>query len=172
MRPISLLDRYIIRGFTYPFLFCVFGFTIILLSGILFELTDFIFVKNVAISLVGKMLLYKLPEMVVLTLPIAVLFATLLSLGKLQSQSELTVMRCSGVPFRRIIVPILIIAFVVSVVTYQANERVVPWANHQFENIVRKLIFEDGIPVVQENVFFHGGRRSLFLYQKLPGTMN
>lgn len=87
------LDRYIIREFLGPFFFCVIGFTVILLSGLLFQLSDLIFVKHVPAATVGRMLLYKIPGTAVLTLPIAVLFATLLSLGRLVQDSEVTVMR-------------------------------------------------------------------------------
>ncbi len=151
-----ILDRYTLLEFIGPFSFCVLGFTVILLSGLLFELTDLILVKNVAATTVGRMLLYKIPGMMVLTLPIAVLFSTLLSLGRLSQDSEMKVMRSSGVPYRRILVPVILAAFVISGITYVANERIVPWTNHEFENTLRRIIFEDGLPVVQQNVFFRG----------------
>src|SRR5690554_3041149 len=99
-------DRYIAQEFSWPFLFCVIGFTVILLSGLLFELTDLIFVKSVPVATVGRLLLYKIPALVVLTLPIAALFATLFSLGRLVQDSEITVMRGSGASFPRLILPI------------------------------------------------------------------
>ena len=48
-------DRYIMREFIGPFAFCVIGFIIILISGLLFELTDLIFVKNVPAATVGRL---------------------------------------------------------------------------------------------------------------------
>ena len=41
------LDRYTLREMAEPFAFCVAGFTIVLISGILFELTDLILIKNI-----------------------------------------------------------------------------------------------------------------------------
>ena len=145
-----------------PFAFCVIGFTIILISGLLFELTDLIFVKSVPVETVGRMLLYKLPDMVVLTLPIAVLFATLVSLGRLVQDSEMKVLRVSGLSFPRLILPVVILGFVVSGVTYWASEEVVPEANHKYENTLRRIIFSEGIPLIEENVFFYGGENRYF----------
>lgn len=156
------IDRYIVREFLGPFLFCVFGFTVILISGLLFELTDLIFVKSVPVRTVGRMLLYKLPGMAVMTLPIAVLFATLVSLGRLVQDSEMKVMRVSGLSFPRIILPVLILGLVISGLTYWASEEIVPEANHKFENTLRRIVFTEGIPLIEENVFFYGGENRYF----------
>lgn len=157
-----ILDRYTLLEFLGPFLFCVIGFTVILLSGLLFELVDYILVKNVPARTVGKMLLYKIPELMVMTLPIAALFSTLLALGRLKEDSELKVMRSSGVPYRRIMVPIIIAGFLISGLTYVTNEKIVPWTNHEFETTFREVLFKDGLPMVEANVFFNGGEDRFF----------
>lgn len=156
------VDRYIMREFIGPFAFCVIGFTIILISGLLFELTDLIFVKNVPAATVGRLLLYKLPDMVVLTLPIAVLFATLVSLGRLVQDSELKVLRGSGLSFPRLMLPVLLLGLIVSGITYWASEEVVPEANHKYKNTLRRIVFTEGIPLIEENVFFYGGENRYF----------
>ena len=51
-------------------------------------------------------------------------------------------------------------------------ERIVPWANHQFETIVRQIIFSEGVPVVQENVFFHGGDDRYFYIGEVQTKTN
>lgn len=156
------IDRYIMREFLGPFLFCVFGFTVILISGLLFELTDLIFVKSVPLETVGRMLLYKIPGMAVMTLPIAVLFATLVALGRFVQDSELKVMRSSGISFPRLILPVLVLGVLVSALTYWASEEIVPEANHRFEDTLRRIVFTEGIPLVEENVFFYGGENRYF----------
>ena len=54
-----IFDRYLTREMLGPFFFCVFGFTVVLISGLLFQLTDLIFVHDVAVFTVAKMLLYR-----------------------------------------------------------------------------------------------------------------
>lgn len=151
---LKLLDRYAVRDFLGPFIVCVGGFTILLISGYLFELTDLVFVKRVAVTVVLKLLWYKLPSVVVLTLPIGVLFATFLSVGRITRDNELTVMRCAGHSFVRFSVPYLVLGFVVSVVTFCANEKIVPYTNHQEASIIRRLVLKEVPPAVEERVFF------------------
>ncbi len=166
----SILDWYILREFFGPFFFSVAGFSVILLSGLLFELTDLIFVKNVAAWTVVRMLMYRLPALMVMTLPIAVLFSTLLSLGRLTQDSELTVMRSCGAPFRRLVVVILLAGLAVSGLTFLVNDRVVPWANQEFESMLRRIIFEEGRAVVEENVFFRAGSERYFYIRRMDPT--
>ena len=60
LRGSAILDRYTLREFFWPFVFCVIGFTVILLSGVLFELIDLFLVKKVPIRTVTRMLIYYL----------------------------------------------------------------------------------------------------------------
>lgn len=167
-----IIDRYMTREFIGPFVFCVSGFTVVLLSGLLFQLTDLIFVNEVAVFTVGKMLLYRIPATAVMTLPIATLFATLLAVGRLVQDNEMTVLRGSGISFPRLILPILALGLLISLFTFVASEKVVPYANHRFENILRQIIFSDGVPLVEENVFFHGGDDRYFYIGEVQTKTN
>lgn len=167
-----IIDHYLTREFLGPFLFCVFGFTVVLLSGLLFQLTDLIFVHDVAVYTVGRMLLYRIPATVVMTLPIATLFATLLAIGRLVQDNEMTVLRGSGIAYPRLMLPVLILGLLISASTFLASEYVVPEANHKFENLLRQIIFSDGVPLVEENVFFHGGDDRYFYIGEVQTKTN
>lgn len=165
-RPL-IIDRYLVREFVGPFAAAVLGFTIILLSGLLFELTDLILVKKVEAGTVLRMLLYKLPSLIVVSMPIGVLFAVLLGMGRIVKDSEMTVIRSTGLSFQRLVVPLLLMAIVVSVTMVVANERIVPWANHEFENLVRQAVFRDPLPSVEERIFFRDGEGTVFYVREV-----
>ena len=148
-----LLDRYVLREFVWPFLGFVAGFTVILVSGLLFELADLILVKQVPWQAVLRMLLYRLPSLIVISLPVGTLFGVILALGRLARDGELTVIRGAGVPFWRMAVWLLVAGVAVSGLTYLLGEHVVPWTNHEYEKIIRQVIFKDPTPAVQERVF-------------------
>src|SRR5690554_516706 len=118
------------------------------------------------------MLLYRIPGTAVMTLPIATLFATLLSVGRLVQDNEMTVLRGSGVSFPRLILPILVLGLLISGFTFWASEQIVPAANQRFENILRQIIFSEGKPVVEENVFFHGGDDRYFYIGEVQTKTN
>lgn len=162
MIPVTIVDRYTAREFTGPFLAAVAGFTVMLLSGLLFELTDLIVDKKMPVSTIVQMLIYKLPGVVVVSLPIAVLFATLLALGRLIKDSELIILLGTGTPFTRVIVPFFVAAALVSAGAFLLNERIVPESNHRAESLFRQSLFQDPLPTVREGVFFRGADDRFF----------
>lgn len=169
------LDRYVLREFWWPFLGFVAAFTVILISGLLFELTDLILVKKVPWQAVVRMLLYRLPGLVVIALPVGTLFGVLLALGRLAKDSELTVIRGVGVPFYRISLWLIVAGVGVSLVTLVLSEQVVPWTNHEYEKIVRAVIFKDPVPSVQERVFFRDAHDNVFYVREVnsaAGTLH
>ncbi|MGM0501824.1 MAG: LptF/LptG family permease [Bacillota bacterium] len=162
----SLMDRYLLWEFLKPFLFSIFVITIITISSTLFEMMDLIIVKQVATVKVLKLLIYKLPEVMVNSFGVGVLFSTILSLTELVKNNEFTALRMGGIGLHRIMLPFLILAIVISGGTYFINEQVVPWTNHRSENIMRRIILQDGIPTLQEGVFFKGvENRYLYINQ-------
>ncbi|HJV36511.1 LPS export ABC transporter permease LptG [Geomonas sp.] len=66
------------------------------------------------------------PEIISQALPLAVLMATLLTLGTLSMNSELTAMRSCGVSLARIASPILGISLILSLVSLTLGEVVIP----------------------------------------------
>lgn len=163
-------DRYILREFVWPFIGCVAGFTVILISGLLFELTDLILVKRVAWQAVARMMLYRLPGLIVVALPVGTLFGVLLALGRLARDTELTVIRGVGIPFYRIARWLIVVGVVVSLATLVLGEKVVPWTNHEYEKIVRAVIFKDPVPAVQERVFFRDAHDNVFYVREVDGN--
>lgn len=174
-KHIKLLDKYIIKEITYPFIYSVIIITIILLGNYLFQLTDLIIVKDVPIYLVLKLLLYNLPDIIVRTFPIAILFATMTGIGRLNRENELTAFRMGGVSLYRLIIPVLIIGILISGLTLYFNEQVVPWANHRAKNIIRTTVLKENMPNTREEVFFKGPKGRLFYvkeYNEENETLN
>ena len=111
---VRLLDRYLIRNFLLPFVYCVLGF---LAVWLVFELgshaTEFV---SGGVPLKGIAAFYwsQLPSIALIVLPIGLLLALLYCLGKMSQSNELLAMLSSGVSLERILVPIFIIGLLVT----------------------------------------------------------
>ncbi|RCW57343.1 YjgP/YjgQ family permease [Halanaerobium sp. ST460_2HS_T2] len=163
---IKLIDKYIIKEVSYPFILGVLIVTVILIGNYFFQLTDLIIVKKVPVPLVLQLLAYKIPSVMVETFPIAVLFATMTGIGRLNRENEITAIRMGGVSIFRLIIPLLVIGITVSGLTLILNEDVVPWANHRANNIIRKTILKEAMPEPEAEVFFKGPQGRLFYVEK------
>lgn len=150
------IDRHILKGLLGPFVLCIAGFLIIALSGELYGLMTLIIEKRVPVGQVASLLAYRLPELMVTAIPVGVLFAVLMELGRMAKDAELTVVQVSGRSLARVSMPLLILGLILSVLTYGLNEHVVPEANHRSQQIVREYILKDVMSPAKQEVFFKG----------------
>ncbi|SJZ63726.1 LptF/LptG family permease [Selenihalanaerobacter shriftii] len=163
---IKIIDRYIMKEFFGLFIAGVAVIVVIMLSNFLFQLADMIVVEDVSKIVVLKLLYYKLPETVVQTFPIAILFAVMVGMGRLSSDNEFVAIRMGGVSLYRFIVPLLILGILISIMTYYFNEQIVPWSNRRAENIIQQSILETTVPEIKDNVFFKGPNDNRLFYVK------
>lgn len=157
-----ILDRYVTRELVSPFIMAVCGFVLFMVANIVFLLVDQIITNKVPFFIVAEILLLRLPAIFVLTFPVAMLFASLLGLGRLAADGELNAMRTNGIPFIRILIPLLVMAFVLSLVTFLTNEKIAPWATHQSETLIRRMLMRQALPMVEPNVFIRGPENKVF----------
>jgi len=137
-----------------PFVVGVLGFIMVLTVDLLFTMADLIINKGIPAWAVFKLLLYKLPSLLVMTFPVSTLFGTAMSLGRLSQNNEIVAMRTSGITVFRLARPLLLIGILMTLVSYVTNEKIVPNANHIADNITRQIIYKQPLPEVKENVFF------------------
>jgi len=85
------------------------------------------------------MVLYFIPFVVHMTMPVAMAVAASLAVSKLAATSEITVMRASGISLRRIFMPIFVTGFVISVGDFYFGEYVVPAAVDRFQAVLDEI---------------------------------
>lgn len=162
LRPGKVLDRYVIGELGRPFLFGMAAFILVMLSISLYNFTDLIFIAKAPVGTVILLLLYSLPNILVLTFPVAYLFSSLLGIGRMTKDFEIIALRSSGIAFNRIIAPILVGAVFVSIGNYLFNEMTVPWSNKQVAKLKQELTRSVSKPMIRPNVFFKGTENRYF----------
>ena len=135
---IPLIDRWLIGQIIPPMLFAISAFTVISLSvGVMFDLIRKIVEYNLPLLTAIKALFYSLPSFLVLSFPMAVLLSTLLSYGKLSSNSELLALKSLGINTSRIITPAIIVSIFMTGLTFYFNDNLVPASNKLAESTLR-----------------------------------
>ena len=134
---------------------------------VIFVYIDWFINQGVALGIVLKLLFFKVPFIMVLFSPMAVLFATMLVFIRAAKDSEMVVFRTSGVNLLKILKPVLISGVLLSLFVVVVNEQVVPYSNHASETIIRKMILKNPLPQLQENVFFNAVANRYFYIKTL-----
>ncbi len=138
---IPLLDRWILSQLIPPLFFSISAFTVVSVSvGVMFDLVRKIVEFDLPINIALNILILKLPSFVVLSFPMATLLASLLTYSKLSSNSELKALRAIGISIYRIILPSLLLALVMTCLTFVFNNDIVPYSNSKAEFVLRSSL--------------------------------
>jgi lipopolysaccharide export system permease protein len=123
----TILSRHIFREFISLAAGVLAGIIVVYLCVEFLQKADKFIKYNATISQVGAFFLYSIPGMISLSLPMATLIATLLSLGNLSRHNEIIAMRASGVSLTRIIAPLLGAGLLVSAFGFVNSEFIMPY---------------------------------------------
>lgn len=134
---IRILDKYIFREVLLTFLFSVCAFSAVFIgSGTLFRIAQYITEYGASFVSIVKIFVLGLPSIIVWTFPMSMLLASLLTVGRLSSASEITAMKSCGIGFSRIAAPVILLGLIISICSMAFNEYVVPWANVAYRNVL------------------------------------
>ncbi len=180
-----LLDRYLLRETIGPLSLGLLVFTFLALLQKLFQFAELIIERDVEVRLVLQLLAYTLPQIIVLTIPMAFLFAILLAIGRMAADSELVAMRASGISLFSVYRPILLMSLLLAAVTTYLMTVTLPAGNKATSELqlailkrnvnqqVKPRVFYDGL---QERVLYvfesaenEDGWRGVFLADAVPG---
>ena len=157
LRFIPLIDKWLIGQLIPPLTFAISAFTVVSLSvGVMFDLIRKIVEFGLPFSFALKILFLKLPGFLVLSFPMSVLLSTLLTYGKLSSNSELLALKSVGIKTSRFIVPALIISIFMTGLTFFFNDSLVPYSNKLAEISMREGLGESTVIEQGNDVFFPG----------------
>lgn len=130
-----LLFRYILRQLALPFLFGLLALTGIMLLNVIGRKFGALVGKGLPWSVIGEVFLLSLPFILAMTLPLAVLVATLYAFSQLTSDNEITAMRAGGVSTLGLLRPVLLFAAVMAVATFLFVDQVLPRGNVRLRNL-------------------------------------
>ena len=133
-----ILHRYVIREYLNIFSLSLSSLLLIYVVVLFFQKVSQFVEYKAPVYLIFLYLLYKIPEVVFQwTLPYGVLLATLLTLGMLSRNSEITAMKAGGVSLYRITFPLFLIVFFIGLCSFLGNEYLVPLGNQKTRYLLK-----------------------------------
>ncbi|QLY24204.1 LPS export ABC transporter permease LptF [Bdellovibrio sp. KM01] len=129
--------------------------SIILMFQVL-RLTEFALVHGVALKTIGEIVGYVVISLLPVLFPMALLFSVLLTYGRLSQDSEIVAMKASGLAMGTLIIPALLLALIVGIVSAQTSFVIAPWGNRQFEVLFTRLANTKATAVIKEGTFAEG----------------
>src|SRR5207302_7987566 len=131
----KILTRYILKEMVGPTALGFSFYTFIILMRQLFDFAGMIIKRSLPASTVFELLYLSLPNIVVLTVPMSLLFGILIAVGRLSSDSEIIAMRASGMSARTIFRPVFIFSSLAFLLNLYLMNVVLPHGNSQLQTL-------------------------------------
>ena len=126
---VTILDRYLVAELGGPALFGAAAFTLIFVATQILAIGRLVSQENLPLLIAIEYFLWEMPAYLLLVVPMAMLFGTLLSMGRLSGESEITALKAGGISLVRMFVPLAAVGLAVSFVSLVVQEELVPLAN-------------------------------------------
>lgn len=137
---ITILDRYVLKQFVQTLLFSLMSLMVIFIIVHLLENLDDFLDNDATIIAIAEYYIYLIPGILKLVTPVAMLLATLFSIGKLSNLNEISAMKSGSLSLYRLMLPIIIFSFGISLVQLYFNGWIVPDANKQKIEIEQEFL--------------------------------
>jgi lipopolysaccharide export system permease protein len=151
-----LLDRYLLRELLVPLCYCLGGFMLLWVASDMITELSGLQEKKLHAGDIAQYYLVKMPEFLVLVLPIALLLALLYSLTNHARHNEITAIRAAGVSLWRLAVPYFGVGLLASLIVFVLNEYWVPDSADRAEQIRNSRTASAAEPAIQNKVVNQG----------------
>ena len=105
MHASGILSRYIFKELLWPFLLALLVFSSVALMTQIIDLINLVFNKGVSPGRVIMLVVYLLPSLLIYTVPMSVILAVLIALGRLSADSEIIALKASGISLYQMMSP-------------------------------------------------------------------
>ena len=122
------LDRFIVKSFVGPFFAILFVVVFILVMQFLWLYIDELVGKGVSMKVILEFLAWGSATMLPLSLPLATLLASMMTLGSLGENNELLAIKAAGISLQRVLIPLGICCAVISIGAFFVSNDLIPVA--------------------------------------------
>ena len=162
----KILDKYLLKTFliTFTTVFVILFFIFILQTVWLFisELAG----KDLEILLILKFLLFAMPRIIPMVLPLSVLLASIMTFGNLAENYEFAAMKSSGISLQRSMRSLTVFIVFLSLIAFVFANNVIPFAEYKFINFRRNIAQRSPAMAIAEGQFSEIGNYTIKVDQK------
>jgi len=151
---IKKLDKLIIKAFIGPFIATFLISLFVLVMQFFWLYIDDLVGKGLDVLTIFRLIGYVAATAVPLALPLALLLSSIMTFGNLGESFQLVAIKSAGIPLIRFMMPLMIIAILVSGVAFLFANNIIPVANLKFNALKYDIIVTKPVLDIKEGVFY------------------
>ncbi|MBR1516645.1 MAG: LptF/LptG family permease [Bacteroidales bacterium] len=128
------LDWHILKSFLGPLLLTFVLSVFVLLMQFVWKYIDDMVGKGLEFGVIAELLLYASATFVPMALPIAILFASIMTMGNFGEKYELVAMKAGGVSVARVMMPLTLVALCLTGLAFYFANNVMPSAMYKYKS--------------------------------------
>lgn len=125
------LDLFLLKSFLGPFVMTFFITVFILVMQFLWLYIDELVGKGLSFWVIMEFLGWGSATILPLSMPLATLLASIMTFGNLGENNELLAMKAAGISLQRIFLPLIFVAFAISVAAFFVSNNLIPLAHNK-----------------------------------------
>jgi lipopolysaccharide export system permease protein len=170
--PLKIIDRFILKAYLGTLVKSFFGFLFILVLQFLSRYSDQIFGKGLDADVIIRIFAYAGVSLIVLTLPVSVLMASLLSMGSMGEFNELSALRAAGVSLYRLLRTMFFATIGISIISFMLSVYLLPVANLKLYSLLYDVKELKPTFTIQEGHFYSGIEGYVIRVEKKDNARN
>ena len=156
MKLIKKLDVFILKKFLLLFLGSFFITLFVFMMQFTWRYVNILVGKGLTLDILGEFFWYMALSLVPMSLPLAILLASLISFGNMGEQLELLAMKSAGVSLLRIMRPVFFFVLLLTFGSFYFQNRTAPNAQLQLRTMLFSLRQTSPALEIPEGVFYNG----------------
>ena len=132
---VKILHKYVLKEHLGPLTFALSALTSIMLLNYIAKNFGELVGKGLPWTAIAEFFLLSIPFTVALTMPMAVLVASLYAFSRLAAENEITALKASGIGLPRVLAPVMIAGLGVTVLMLLFNDQLLPRTNHMLAQL-------------------------------------
>jgi len=126
---------------------------LVVIGNLLKEIAGRFMNNGLGFQEMGMLFLYALPSLITYTIPIALLFATLIAFVQLSQDCEIIAMKSAGIPIRKVFTPAIIIGLIAAFFLLFLKAEVSPRARVQMKRFLIETVLDKPTLVLSEQAW-------------------
>ena len=139
MRFIKKIDIFILKAYSLLFVGTFFICLFIFLMQFMWRYVDELIGKGLTLDVLAHFFYYASLTLIPMSLPLAILLASLITFGNLGERFELLSMKAAGIPLIRILQPLIIFNFILCIGSFYFQNVIGPDAQRKFYALVYSM---------------------------------
>ena len=148
--------KLILKSYIGPMFATFFIVVFILMMNFVWRYIDDLVGKGLDASIIIELILYATVNMIQMGLPLAVLLATIMTMGNLGENYELLAMKSAGMSLLQIVKPLIIVVGLISIGSFFIINNLAPYSNKKMFSIIYDIKKQNQALEFQDGIFFNG----------------